>query len=171
MSYIEYSYLNFDLPVCYKLGVMRISSTNIEDTNVYDKWGISAQLGFQQIPNILFKNQAKLGLSAIELVVLLNVTLHWWEKNYLPSPRTSVIAKRIGVSRRTIERNIKSLEEKGFIRRRPRFQINTYDNEKLTIREFDLTGLVVLLEEFAFQELAWKKSLSKETTETTKEQD
>lgn len=142
---------------------MRISPTKIEDTNVFDKWGISAQLGFQQIPNILFKNQARLGLSVMELVVLLNVTLHWWERDYLPSPRTSVISKRIGVSRRTVERTIKSLEKKGFIKRQPRIKIDTANNDKLAIREFDLSGLVVLLKELSFQELAWIKSQRKET--------
>jgi hypothetical protein len=36
-------------------------------------------------------------LDSIDVVILLNITLHWWEMSDLPHPRPSTIAKRMGI--------------------------------------------------------------------------
>ncbi len=48
------------------------------DSAVYAKYGEAAVAGFQAVPDLLLRNQAKLNLSPTNLVVLLNVLMHWW---------------------------------------------------------------------------------------------
>lgn len=66
---------------------------------------------------MLFVKQQALGLDALDVVVLLNLTLLWWFRDQPPFPRSSIIARRIGVSSRTVQRVFKKLERFGYIRR------------------------------------------------------
>jgi hypothetical protein len=58
----------------------------------------------------LFQAQSSLAIDPVDLVILLNISLHWWGASSLPYPAPSRIAARMGVSRRTIERRLISLE-------------------------------------------------------------
>ena len=53
-------------------------SHTVGASTVYDKYGEASVAGFQPVPDLLLKNQKKLGLSVTDLVVLLNVLMHWW---------------------------------------------------------------------------------------------
>lgn len=115
------------------------------ESEITTKWGRSIdEAGFQQVPDVLIRAQSKLGLDALSLVILLNLTMHWWEKDNLPWPRPSVIAKRIGVSTRTVERKISEMTAKGLIERLP-----SEKTDRITIRRFDLSGLIKQLETLA----------------------
>lgn len=82
------------------------------------RWGESvAADGFVQIPNVLLRKQASLGLSAQELLTLLNILEHWRFNNRLPFPSTERLAERMGVSKRSIERSIRKLTEKKLLQR------------------------------------------------------
>ncbi|MBF0168020.1 MAG: helix-turn-helix domain-containing protein [Alphaproteobacteria bacterium] len=81
----------------------------------FDKWHEAAEAGFQIVPDVLLKNQAELGLSATDLVVLLNLTMHWWYKEQRPFPRSTTIARRMGVDVRTIQRSLVKLRERRLI--------------------------------------------------------
>jgi hypothetical protein len=81
------------------------------------KWGDARFAGFQSIPDVLFIKQQALGLDPIDLVVLLNLTLFWWFRDQPPFPRSNIIAQRMGVSARTVQRVFKKLERLGYIRR------------------------------------------------------
>src|SRR4051794_11793815 len=81
------------------------------------KWGEAADAGFQLLPDVLLKNQSLLGLTATELVVLINITMHWWYPAQKPFPRSTTIAQRMGVDARTVQRAIGRLTELGLIRR------------------------------------------------------
>lgn len=81
------------------------------------KWGEAARGGFQILPDVLVKNQAALGLNAVELVVLINLTMHWWYPDQHPYPRSTTIAQRMGVDVRTIQRALAHLGELGLIER------------------------------------------------------
>lgn len=75
------------------------------------KYGEASRGGFQAVPDILLKKQDILGLSATELVVLLNILMHWWYPAQKPFPRSSTIAHRMGISPRTVQRAIQHIEE------------------------------------------------------------
>jgi len=116
--------------------------------SVTAKWGVAAsggETGFQPVPDVLLKNQHRLGITNTELAVLLNVTLHWWEAKKLPHPRPSVIARRMGVKSRTVERAIMTLEQKGLMRRLKAER----DEAGLLVRRFDLRGLVEKVQDIA----------------------
>lgn len=53
---------------------------------IEDKWGEETlKLGFVPIPTSLIFAQKELGLSSIEINILLNLLVHWWEKT-IPFP-------------------------------------------------------------------------------------
>jgi hypothetical protein len=108
------------------------------------KWGAAADAGFQIIPDVLFRCQRFLELDATDVVVLSNIMLHWWFEEDLPHPRPSVIAKRMNVSTRTVERHIEGMEKKGLITRLP-----SRAKKGKTVRPFDLGGLVAQLKHYA----------------------
>lgn len=82
---------------------------------VFAKYGEAAIGGFQAVPDLLLKNQAKLNISPTDMVVLLNVLMHWWYPADKPFPRSGSISKRIGVTPRTVQRSIQNLEEAGLL--------------------------------------------------------
>ena len=108
---------------------------------VQQKWGAAVEggeTGYQALPDVLVKGQRELGLNATEMVVLVNILLHWWATDNLPHPRPSSIARRMDVTTRTVERAIHSLERKGLIKRLP----SDPESDKPSVRRFDLSGLV-----------------------------
>jgi hypothetical protein len=116
------------------------------------KWGRALEAGFQQIPDVLIRAQRLLELNPLDLAIVLNITMHWWEDENLPYPRPSMIAKRIGVSTRTVERRLADLARRGLVKRLPS---ETRDNG-VAIRRFDLSGLVGRLEALADVNLAMR---------------
>jgi hypothetical protein len=95
---------------------MQVSAPQRRSTDpIFDKWGDAARAGFQAVPDLLLKNQKDLGINAVELVVLLNVLMHWWYRDQKPFPRPTTIAKRMGANIRTVQRALAALEEGGLI--------------------------------------------------------
>ncbi|MBB3938109.1 helix-turn-helix domain-containing protein [Aureimonas phyllosphaerae] len=84
---------------------------------IHTKWGDAAVAGFQAVPDLLFKHQKTLGITATEMVVLLNVLMHWWYATKKPFPRPTTIATRMGIAVRTVQRAISRLEEIGLLKR------------------------------------------------------
>jgi hypothetical protein len=109
---------------------------------IADKWGTSLVSGFQVIPNVLVRAQAHLGLDAVDVVVLLNMNMHWWKMGEFPFPRPTIIAKRMGISKRTVERRIEKLVKAGLLERVP---LHGDDN----LRRYRLDGLVRRLSDAA----------------------
>jgi hypothetical protein len=79
------------------------------------KWGDALGMGFVIVPGVLIRAQEKLGLDPTDLAILLNILLHWWKPGDWPYPPPSLIARRIGVSTRTVERRLESLQERNFL--------------------------------------------------------
>jgi len=138
---------------------MEPSEAPIDDTDLEDhterslagaKWGKALDAGFQIVPNVLLRGQAKLGLDPLDVVILLNIALHWWQRDDLPFPQPRVIANRAGVSIRTIERRLEDLERRGFLRR----LAPEKSRNRLSQRRIDLGGLVERLQEYATTNLA-----------------
>lgn len=82
-----------------------------------EKWEEAAEAGFQTLPDILLRKQVELGLSTTDMLVLINITMHWWYKEQLPFPRSTTIADRMGVDARTVQRSIRKMQDLGLIER------------------------------------------------------
>lgn len=122
-----------------------------EKSPIQEKWGDAVQSGkrgFLSIPDLLIMNQARLNLDTTDMVILLNILVHWWTVDELPHPRLSSIAKRIGVSTRTVERRVQKMQNMGLVERLPSEQKYTASG-KFTVRKFKLTGLIKTLEKLA----------------------
>lgn len=114
------------------------------------KWGDAVTggiNGYQLVPDVLIRNQGALKLDATDIVVLLNICMHWWESEpaKMPHPRPVTIAKRIGTSTRTVERHIARLGKLGLLEWLPP---EPRPNAP-SVRNFNLKGLMVALERLA----------------------
>ena len=118
------------------------------------KWREASEAGFQIVPDVLFRSQSKLGLDAADVVILLNIGMHWWQENELPYPVPATIARRMGVTTRAVEKRLVSLADRGFLSRQPRERKGS--DEGRSIRRFDLSGLVEKLRPLAEANLAMR---------------
>ncbi|UUA75280.1 helix-turn-helix domain-containing protein [Cellvibrio sp. QJXJ] len=123
------------------------------------KWGKQTiAVGWTLVPNMLLERQAVLGINSTQLNVLLVILKHWWEQETLPFPEMNTIAKMIGLSRSTVQRNIRELEGAGFIKRIVRKKRNGGNNSN----QYDFTGLIELLKPFATEELKQREEQKQE---------
>ena len=110
---------------------------------IQEKWGDALDAGFQVVPNVLIRAQSRLNLDTVDVVILLNLMAHWWTKDALPFISPARIAKRMNVTTRTVERHLKKLEGRNFIRR----SVPNRTGQGIYIRHYDLTPLVGVLQE------------------------
>lgn len=91
--------------------------------------------GFTQVPNILLTCHGSLGLSYGELVTLVQLMSFWFEHQSEVYPSISRIAKRSNKGYSTTQRHLKSLDDKGFIKRKYVFgETNRYDLKPCAIK-------------------------------------
>ena len=100
-----------------------------------DKWGEAAFGGFQMVPDLLLKKQVELGLSATDMLVLLNITMHWWYAEQRPFPRVSTVAERMGVDPRTVQRSMRKLVDLGLL---DKVTEVTDEGEQRVVCDYDL---------------------------------
>lgn len=98
-----------------------ISTEHRAQLQIDQKWGKAVgrggSTGFVAIPEALLRGQKRLGLSSTEMMVLINVLMHWWYSDQRPFPGNARIAQRMGVSKRTVQRAFEKLEKKGLVHR------------------------------------------------------
>lgn len=123
---------------------------------ISDRWGAAADAGFVPVPNSLLRAQYKLGLSSNDVVVLLNLLLHWWHRDRLPFPRSTAIASRTGLNVRTVQRSLRVMQAKGLI---TRVRIKNEPDR------YDLTGLRTELEQFARADLWHRPEMIRRSTD------
>jgi predicted transcriptional regulator len=99
-------------------------------------------LGFCIIPSLLIQAQARLGLEAQQMNILLHLLDMWWDKESKPFPTKEKIAERMGVSTKTVQRHMAAMESAGLVQRVAR----TRPGRGRTSNEYDLTGLVKKLQ-------------------------
>lgn len=86
------------------------------------KWGKAVMArGFQIVPSLLLRAQADLKLGGRQLAVLIHILDHWWEANRNPFPGKALIAQRMQLSERQVQRAIAGMERRGLIKRVPRY--------------------------------------------------
>lgn len=89
--------------------------------DIVSKWGKEvATGGFTQIPNHLIRINMfvhdDVKLSPTEMLVLLQLVASWWKKDEMPFPSMRTLSERIGISERQVQRSIKSIEQKGYVK-------------------------------------------------------
>jgi predicted transcriptional regulator len=106
------------------------------------KWGKAVMShGYCIFPSILLQAQARLGVNAQEMLVLLQLAEHWWKATSKVYPSKDVIAQRVGLSTKQVQRHIKRLEELKLVRRVERYT----SGGSRTSNEYDLSGVVAKL--------------------------
>ena len=85
---------------------------------VTERWqgAVAPGAGFVAVPMSLLRLQTQYGLTATDMMVLINLIAHWWDARPV-YPRTTTIAKRMGVTKRTVQRSLQALIKKGFLDR------------------------------------------------------
>lgn len=116
-----------------------------EKGRVAARFGVVAEAGFQPVPDVLVFHQKELGLRSEDLNVLLQITAHWIVPERMPFPQPLTIAKRMGVSLRTVQRTLTRLRKLGLIGK-----TKNEDGRKA----YDLKPLVERLEPFARKRIA-----------------
>jgi DNA-binding transcriptional regulator YhcF (GntR family) len=110
------------------------------------KWGLDVmQLGFTIVPSLLFKAQDRLGLSTTQLAVLLQIADHWWDADRNPWPSKGLLATKLGIKPRQVQRVIADLEKRGYVKRIVR---STHAGGKLS-NQYDFSGLAKALKKLA----------------------
>ncbi len=104
------------------------------------RWGEILDSGFTIVPDTLLQSQKALGLSARDMMVLLQIVSFWWRADEWPRPRVSTLASRLDVDERTVQRSISLLRDRGLIERT---WVRT--NSGTPAQGFELTGLVAKL--------------------------
>lgn len=114
------------------------TETNDERT-LSRKWGKATMgLGYTVIPSALLRGQARLGIGPNELAVLLHLLDHWWRPEDMPWPSKKTIAERLGISTKTVQRAMVTLETANLLRRNERY----HKTGGRTSNEYDLSPLV-----------------------------
>lgn len=87
---------------------------------VKEKWqgAVTEASGFVAIPMSLLRLQTKLKLTATDMVVLVNLLAHWWDPSRAVFPRSTTIAKRMGVAKRTVQRSTSKMVRAGLIEKK-----------------------------------------------------
>lgn len=84
---------------------------------VAEVWGdaISEGSGFVAVPMSLLRLQSQLEITPTDFGVLVNLLAHRWRAGDVVFPRTTTIAKRMGVTARTVQRSTQRLVKQGYI--------------------------------------------------------
>jgi DNA-binding transcriptional ArsR family regulator len=96
------------------------------------KWSPALKAsGFTEIPNALIKNQANLGITDSEMVVVVALASFKWDHR-LPYPSVTALASLTGKSDSAVRNSIRNLENRGIIKRVYRDgETNMYDLKPL----------------------------------------
>src|SRR3712207_5982629 len=78
--------------------------------------------GFTAIPNQVLNHYAMLGSAGGEVLSIVHVCQSWWSEAEQPRPSPGMLARQMGVDERTIRNYTASLEAKGFLTIRRRWQ-------------------------------------------------
>jgi len=125
------------------------------------KWGIPAiRAGYQILPDALLRGQHLLKLTATDIVVIANLNQTWWFVDQLPYLQPHTIAKRMGVSERSVQRSLRRLRKKRLLR-----QVREQQPDG-TVRYFhNLSGLRAQLDQLARRDIRYSQSLQAKSEE------
>ncbi len=73
--------------------------------------------GYAGIPSILLKAQRRVGITPMQMNIIIQLLDYWHEPTRRPFPTKRDLSKRIGVAEKTIQNNVRELEKAGLIER------------------------------------------------------
>ncbi|MEO1660096.1 MAG: helix-turn-helix domain-containing protein [Pseudomonadota bacterium] len=73
--------------------------------------------GYAAVPSILLKSQRRLGINATQMNIIIQLLEYWYDPTRPPFPTKKQLAERMGVHPKTIQLNIRELEQAGYIKR------------------------------------------------------
>ncbi len=114
--------------------------------------------GWTALPSVILDRQQALGLSALDLNILLHIAKHWWEADDLPFPGKKSIAACIGVTPRTVQRRIAAMEADGLIKRVVRR--SSLGGQKTNA--YDFAGLIAEVTPYAEEAIKAKEEAQEE---------
>lgn len=96
-----------------------VGSDETAAVTIKEKWqgAVTEGSGFVAVPVALLRLQSKYNLTPTDMRVLINLLAHWWDPARAVYPRSTTIAKRMGVDKRTIQRATHKLESAGLLTR------------------------------------------------------
>jgi hypothetical protein len=125
--------------------VVQLPSVKAAKLRSEAKWGRQVMdQGFCILPSLLFRAQSRLGLKATHLSLILQLAEFWWYDNKLPWPKKETIAQRMGLKEKQVQRIVRALEQRGYVKRNARMTPHGQ-----TSNAYDLSGLVQRLRELA----------------------
>lgn len=98
---------------------IEVSPDEATPVTIKEKWqgAVTQGSGFVAVPVALLRLQSKYNLTPTDMLVLINLLAHWWDPARAVYPRSTTIAKRMGVDKRTVQRTTQKLESSGLITR------------------------------------------------------
>lgn len=121
------------------------------DRKIEKKWGAAlATTGWTAIPNVILQRQKALGLTPLDVNIIMQLLTYWWEPGGLPHPSKEKIAVAIDVNPRTVQKRIAAIETAGFIKRIERRTTRNGSNTNI----YDFSGLIKAAQPFAREEQA-----------------
>ena len=102
-----------------------LENSGLEKTNKPEKAFSTEQIfgkpvldhGFTAIPNILLRGQKRLGLNPVHFSILVQLLSYWFDPKRPPYPSKQDLMDRLGISKTTLQKHIRELEQQGFLRR------------------------------------------------------
>lgn len=130
-----------------------------DEKALHQKWGAAVIAeGYTALPNVILQNQKALELKHLDVLVLMCLLSHWWDKDALPRPAKATIAQTLDVDPRTVQRSIAKMEAQGYIQRKARWA-GVGDNLP---NSYDLSGLVAAAKRLAEQARKRKSARAKD---------
>lgn len=126
-----------------------------------EKWGDETlSLGWTALPISLLSHQKALGLSPVAMNILLHLLSQWWQKENLPYPSQKSIAEKVGLSTRTVQREVLQMKKNRLLKVA---RTSIHDKKFLGRNQYDLSPLVTRLQKLSSdflleQEIKKKKS-------------
>jgi Helix-turn-helix domain len=84
-------------------------------SSLRSRWGSAIDTGYVAIPSALLTYFAELKITPTQFLVLLELLSHWWKAEAKPFPRVTTIARRLGMTARTVQRALNGLRAAGLL--------------------------------------------------------
>jgi predicted transcriptional regulator len=125
---------------------LRAPSASAAKSRSERKWGKAVMdcSGFCILPSLLLRAQRRLGLSATQLALVIQLIDFWWTEDQIPWPTKETIGQRLNLSDKQIQRLVRGLEERGYVKR-----VVRKTRHGRTSNGYDMAGLVQKLQELA----------------------